>query len=292
VRKIFLKALWIHSLALILPLFVLNHVSIGLAAEQDPYAVKPWEVGQYVLYQIVTFEGEGKNNRYEISLTGKENVEGKTFFWMQIDIYENFIYHGYNTKTQKLEKNVSFIALVPPKDRTSFVNNPSLFLSDGVLPKDAVKLAMQIKNGDWHWVDPKNIFSHQHIIEDTPYILTPDAKGKIDFSKLKIDPDPMIMATQSGDAIPQCYHFFVHTTVEDEYWDEGLDVWRSSEIPILGIVRMDFSQTQYWDKWSHRNEHPLKRTFLDFFHELYKKRVPGRRNPDTCIVRLLDYGPK
>lgn len=290
-KKRFLKALGICSLALILPIAALNHASICFAADEGPYAVKPWEVGQYVLYQIVTFEGEGKDDRYKISLTGKENIEGKTFFWMQIDICENFIYHGYNTITQKLEKNISFKALVPPKDGTSFVNNPSLFLSDGILPKDAIKLAIQIKNGEWHWVEPKSIFSHQHILEDTPYILTPDAKGKIDFSKLKIDPDPMTMSTESGEKIP-CYHFFVPTAAQDEYWDEGLDVWRSPEIPILGIVRVDFSQTKYWDKWSLRNENPLEKTPFDFFHELYKKRAPGRRSPDNCFMKLVDYGPK
>ena len=290
-RKSSLKALWIYAWVFILPLSAWVHASSCLAADQAPYAVKPWEVGQYVLYQIMTFEEEGGNNRYKISLTGKENIEGKTFFWMQIDIYEDFINHGHNTITQTLEKNISFKALVPAKNSTSFVNNPSLFLSDGILPKDAVKIAMQIKDGEWHWVEPKSLFAHQNIIEDTPYILTPDAKGKIDFSKLKFHPDPMIMFTQSGDKV-LCYHFFVRTTVEDEYWDEGLDVWRSAEIPILGILRMDFSQTKYWEKWSFRNEHLLKATPFDFFRDLYKKRVPGRRSPDTCIVQLLDYGPK
>ena len=254
------------------------------------YEVKPWNVGQFVVYKIISMEGEDADNRYSICLDGQEEIDGKKYFWVKIDIWENIVSYGYNTIRSKLKKNISFKALIPPKDTVSFINNPPRFISSGVFPKGAKKLMVQVGEGKWHNVDPKSFFNHQEIIDSTPYSMTPHARGKINFGKLTIDKIPRVVQSPAG-KIP-CYRFSVDTKASDCYWDEGFYLWRSPKVPILGIVKMEFSRTRYWKKWAYKNSPSDEKTPLGYLKSLYKRRVPGRRRPDTVTIELVDYGSK
>ena len=282
VKNKLLKKLWICSLAFILPIAASSQADICLAEAQNPYAVKPWEVGQSVLYQIITMEGESAWNRYKISITGQEEISGKHYFWVQIDISEGEIVHGHNTIDRKLTRNISFKALVPPKGSDVFFNDPAGFISTGISPSEAIKLFVRVGKSLWSEEDPKAFFQHQDVLESTPYSQTPHAKAKIDFGKLKVDRDLSDVTVPAG-AIPS-WHFFVKTTPDEEYWQEGFDLWRSAEIPILGLVKMEFSKTDYWEKAAYQNGLAHRR--------LFSQRVPGRTRPDTCTILLLDYEPK
>lgn len=244
--------------------------------ESEPFKIKPWSVGQFVVYQITSFEGEDADNRYQISLIGEEVINGKRYFWEKIDIWESLVTYGYNSINKELVKNISFKALVPAADYNSFMMNASDFISNGIFPGKAIKLSVQINDGPWKDIQAKDFFNHQDVIEDTPYSVTPYAKGRIDFSKLKIDTVLRSVTVPAGKIY--CYHFYVNTEIDEEYWDEGFDLWRSQDIPILGLVRMQFSKTLFWEKWKLKNQNI--------------KKVSGRMRPDDCIMSLIDYGPK
>lgn len=254
-----------------------------VVAQDEPYEIMPWRVGQFVKYQILTPENEGEDNVYKVSLVKEEAIDGKVHFWMQIDIYEL-------VKIRRLEfkKNLTCQMLVSPIASEEFRDNPAKFISSGFSPERAVKMKIQIFDGPFVDVSPKEFFSHQEVIEDTGYSMTPEAMGKVDFSRLQFIPTKEKISVPAGDF--NCIHFFVKTDVYREYYDEGIDLWRSPEVPLLGIVKMEFSKTYYWDKWSYRNEGGKIKSFPEFFSYLFNKRIDGRRRPDTHVIKLLSYG--
>ncbi len=255
-----------------------------------PYEIMPWQVGQYAVYQVTTMEGEGTGNRYKISIVGEETLNGEKFYWLQLDIYEEVTVYGYNTVKKEMIKNISFKALTKPKDTLSFFRNPAAFISEGIFPGSAIKLAVQVGRGQWHWMDPKSLSSSWGIIDSTDYSLTPHAKGRINFSRLKVDDNKASINTPAGNL--ECYHFYVSTSKAEDYSDEGFDLYRASLIPILGLAKLEFSKTLYWEKYAYRNEPHSRFTLVGFIKSLYIKRVPGRRRPDTCVMLIVDYGPK
>lgn len=282
----------INSFFLLCVYFLFYSITIGvykLRAENDSertFEVMPWKVGQFVEYQVISMEEEGRNNRYKISLVGKENVEGKLYFWMQVDIYE-FLLYRYQKKPE-LKKNITFLMLVPLVTTEDFSKSPIYYITNGFFPQNAIRLKVKIYDGPFIEIVPKTYFSYQNIIEDTAYSITPDAMGKIDFSRMKVSNTIERITAPAGNF--ECEHIFVNTDVDREYWDEGFDLWRSPAVPLLGIVKMEFSKTLYWEKWSYKNESKKIKTINDFFLNLYTKRVPGRRRPDTHIISLVGYG--
>ena len=259
------------------------------AQPSEAFAVMPWKVGQFVLYQVISFEGENAGDRYGISITGKEDVDGKEYFWIKIDIWERILVHGYNKINIQLKKNISFRALILPKNADYFARDPAGFISGGIFPAEALKLSVQIGDGQWYKVDPNDFFRHQDVIEDTPYSLTPHAKARIDFSKLEISDELQRVRVPAG--LFSCFCFSVDTAENEDYWQEGFKLWRSPEVPILGMVKMEFSKTNYWNKFAYKKK-LAKEKGNTFFMQIYNQRVAGRMRPDTCAVLLIDYGSK
>jgi len=250
--------------------------------------VKPWEVGQFATYQIISFvdEGAGEQNRYEISIIGKEQENNVVYFWLQIEIYEFLLL----SDRADLVKNITFQMLVPPLTTEEFTCNPAKYIANGFFPSNAVKLKVQIYDSDFIEVDLKEYFSHQNLIENTAYSMTPEAMGKIDFSRMQFSERPEEISVPSGKF--RCDHILVNTNAANSYHDEGFDLWHSKNVPLLGIVRMDFSKTLYWEKWSYRNEGKAMKSFKDFLRHIYTKRVPGRRFSDIHQIILVNYGQK
>ncbi len=285
-----LSFLKICSVFLFLVLILSVEKDCFAAQKTEPYEIIPWQVGQYAVYQIITMEGEGRGNRYKISIVGEETLNGEKLYWLQLDIYEEITVYGYNTVKKELVKNISFKSLSKPKDTLSFIRDPAVFISEGIFPDSAIKLAVQVGQGRWHWMDPKSLSSFQRVIDTTDYSLTPHAKGRINFSRLKVDDNKTYIKTPAGNF--DCYHFYISTFKTDDYFDEGFDLYRNNLIPILGLVKLEFSKTLYWEKYAYRNESDSKSTLVSFIKGLYKRRVPGRRRPDTCVMLIVDYGPK
>jgi len=245
--------------------------------------VMPWKVGQSVEYQIISIENAGGDNRYKFTLVGEEKVDGKVYFWERIDIYQLNYYQG----ATESRKNITLLALVPPLNTEEFTCDPARYISLGLFPAEAVRLKIQIFDSQFIEVDPKSYFLHQDIIEKTPYSVTPHAMGRIDFTNKIISDFLEKISVPAG--VFECQHIFAHTDVFKEYWDEGFDLWRSPKVPLLGIVKMEFSKTSYWEKWSYRNESKKIKTVRDFFSYLFNKEIVGRRKPDTHIMNLISY---
>ncbi len=267
---------------------VLSVMLAGKSAAQPPqggrFEVRPWEVGQFAEYQIIHFEDEGAKNRYKVSLVGQEKIGDKVYFWQQVDIFESV----KHIKGELFRKNLTILALVEPLTPEMFQKDAAQYIQNGFFPRRAVKLKVQVLDGPFIEVDPAQYFSHQDVIETTPYSRTPDAMGKIDFSRMRFLDSHERITVPAGTMM--CDHILVSTDAQREYFDEGFDLWRSASVPLLGIVKMEFSKTCYWEKRGYQNKKKVN-SVQAFIAYLLHKRVPGRDRPDTYVAQLIDYGP-
>ncbi len=279
-------------LTLIASFIVLVYFYAGCFAadgvDRAPFEILPWRVGQYVVYQITTFEGEGAQNRYKISIIAEEKIGRKTYFWVQADIWEHVTFYGFNKIESQLKKNLSFKYLIAPITTEDFFTNTSHYIQRGLFPDHCLKLGVQIGDGPWQWIEPGQLFGCQQVIERTPYAETPHAQGRIDFNKLQIAPDRETIDSPAGKFL--CYRLSVMTGPREDYCDEGFELWRNPQVPIVGLVKLEFSITGYWEKWLWRRQH--NKTLLDKIKSFYTRGVAGRRRPDTCVMTLIEYGQK
>lgn len=256
---------------------------------RQAFEILPWQVGQYAVYQITTFEGEGTQNRYTISVIAEEKIGRKTYFWVQADMWEEVTFYGFNKIDSQLKKNLSFRYLIAPVTSEDFFTNPGQYISRGVFPDNCLKLDVQIEDGPWQRIAPGQLFGYQQVIEKTPYAQTPHAQGRIDFNKLQISPEKETVTSPAGTF--SCFRFSVKTVPQEDYCDEGFELWRDPRVPIIGLVRLEFSITGYWEKWlwKRRQQH---KTLVDTIRSFYTRGVAGRRRPDTCVMTLIEYGQK
>jgi len=273
-----------YIILLLMILFINKSSGYAKGAADPVYVLMPWQVGQFVEYGIESFEQESTKNRYRITIVDSESIDGKVYYWQQIDLYENMRY----VSGDQLKKNISFLALVEPFNEENFKCEPAKWIANGLFPLEARRLKVQIFDQPFQEVNPRTFFSHQKALENSLYVLTPDYQGNIDFSKLGIDNRVSDITVTAG--IFNCSHFFVRTIESDSYKDEGFDLWRSPVIPFGGIVKMTFSDTKYWEKWSYRNESGKIRGIKELWQQLFKRRVSGRRRPDTYSITLINYG--
>lgn len=272
-------------LSLVFIYYFLTVMSLAEQSRLPEFECLPWEVGQFVEYQIIHPENEGIKNRYKITLVGKETRDGKVYFWEKIDIFENI----YCKKGELFRKNITFLALVEPVTSEKYNKNIVKYIQNGFWPKDAVELKVQFFDGPFVDVNPSIYFAHQNIIEDTSYSRSPDALGRIDFSRMKFLNINEEVTVPAGTW--ECGHIFVITDPQKEYFDEGFDLWRSPKVPLLGIVRMDFSKTDYWNKWFYRNSPKAINSIQNFLNYIMQKRILGRTRSDTYTTQLINYGP-
>lgn len=265
--------------------YLLTFISLAEQSRLPRFECLPWEVGQFVEYQIIHPENEGIKNRYKITLVSEEIRDGKVYFWEKIDIFENI----YCKKGELFRKNITFLALVEPVTSDKYNRNIAQYIQNGFWPKDAVELKVQFYDGPFVDVNPSLYFAHQNIIEDTPYSRSPDALGRIDFSRMKLLNINEEVTVPSGTW--ECGHIFVSTEPQKEYFDEGFDLWRSPKVPLLGIVRMDFSKTAYWNKWFYRNSPKAISSIRNLLSYIMQKKILGRTRSDTYSAQLINYGP-
>jgi len=274
----------VKNQTIILSLISILFIFVFQAKAEQTYSLMPWQVGQFVEYQVISFEGEGADNRYRIALVAKERVQGKEYFWLRIDIFSSV----KDLRETKLKKNITFLCLLPEVRSCEFENNPAAFFKNGFFPSSAVKLKVQLFDGEFTEVDCREYFSYQSIIEDTPYSLTPDYLGNIDFTRMHVLDRMEQILVPAGSFF--CKHFYVKTDISRSYTDEGFDLWQSSAVPLLGVVKVEFSKTLFWEKWSYKYETGQIRSGKEILSRFFTKRVPGRRREDTCIIKLVNYG--
>jgi hypothetical protein len=245
----------------------------GNKDKADPFEIGPWKVGQYAVYQVVSIENDSLDNRYRFSLTGKERIDNVTYFWMETEISE-----GAGGKARLL-----FRALVPEVTEEQFREAPAKFISGGFLSFGAKRLLVKFEGGDFYEEDPASFFSSsQDIVEDSLYRFSPDNKGRVDFTKLRVSGKRSYVF--AGGKKIKTFHFYVKNDPDAGINSEGVDIWRSPDVPFLGLVKMKFSKTLYWLQYKKIHAHE------SFFKKLFTKIVPGRERPDVYTVNLIDYG--
>lgn len=267
--------------------FILFGFPAAVYAE-SAFGVVPWKTGQFVVYRIVSMEGEDAENRYRISITGEEVLQGENLFWVQLDMWESRILNGFNKVSRIMIKNCSVRMLIPELTEEKLRVDPAGIIFNGLFPEKARKLEVQYGGGLWYTVDPSEFFSFQDVVSQTLYRLTPHAQGRIDAARLKINAMPALVRVPVGDF--SGYRFAVETGADKPFTDEGFVLWRSAQVPILGMIKMDFSNTKYWEKLHRQEAKQSVRSFVDWIKQLYLHRIPGRDREDTCSIELLDYG--
>ncbi|MFH1093721.1 MAG: hypothetical protein V1739_06175 [Candidatus Omnitrophota bacterium] len=277
------NAVRLKSLLFFFALFSLQFICVtGFSLEQTGcFEISPWKVGQFAEYRIVSLENEGMDNRYKIRITAKETLGGIDYFWINLDIYESGT------------RQISFKGLVKPFYSIDFSRNPGLFISEGMifLFRNAKQLFVTLSDTPAYEIDP-NIFVNQpDILQGTFYKNIPDEKNTVDFSKLMVSPKEEKITTPAGNFT--CYRFSVSTDEADEFTDEGFDLWRSSKVPFLGIVKLEFSKTKYQKKWKYQYEKLTTGTdnwLLRFLRRFLNKQVFSIERSDMHTIRLLKYG--
>ena len=252
----------------------------ALSSEAGSFQLSSWKVGQYVEYQIIEIENSGVDNRYHLSIEGKENIEEKEFFWVKLKISE------------KGKKQLVFKILCEPFNQLQFAKKPHTYIAEGilVLMKNARKIILDIGDGNNYEIAKEGFFNKSSILDDALFETLPDQKNKIDFSKMTIFPQTEIINTPDG--AMDCYHFQVKTSPSDVLTDEGIDLWRSPLIPFLGIVKMEFSKSRFREKML--NQYNIIMASPNWLDKIYAyfflRRVPGREGNDMFVMNLINYG--
>ncbi len=247
--------------------------------ENDCFKLCPWQVGQFVEYQIISLEDLGQENRYRISIVGKEYAENSDYFWIILDVFSGN------------KREISFKALVEPLDSIKFAERPDLYISEGMLflLRNARRLIIVMDDNSSHEISAAEFFNASDVLKDSLYKYMPAAKNQIDYTKMKFRKAMEMVPVPAG--IFDCYHFSVSTTAHDSYTDEGFDLWRSPSVPFLGIVKMEFSKSEYLKKWNHRYSQQMSAgSWLSkLYTHFFLRRVPAERK-DNYTLKLADYG--
>ena len=151
---------------------------------------------------------------------------------------------------------------------------------------------MVLSDGSKYEISPDVIENQPPILNGSFYEQIPDEKGIINYSKMKFRNRREKIVVPAG--LFECYRFSVITDEKDTFSDEGFDLWRSEIVPILGMVRMEFSKTQYYRKRDYKINSSLKRKnwFERIFVLFFNKNIPGREREDMHLLQLLKFGTK
>ncbi len=249
------------------------------AEAAEPYRLCPLKVGQYVEYQIIGIFGKNEGDRYRIEVISKDKINKQDYFWVQFEIFS------------RTKKEISFKALVSPIDQLQFSKNPAVVISEGIvfLLKNAKRIFLSIgDSGSYHEISPKIFTDKVDILKDSFYSETPYEKNMVDYSKMAIHDKNEFISVPAGNF--ECYHFEVKTHEWEDYADEGLDLWRSDKVPFLGIVKFEFSKTNYQKKWNYQYSQLFdtnnwwKKLYTYFFI-----RCVQHNRSDTFVMNLMSY---
>ncbi|MFH2136972.1 MAG: hypothetical protein ABII88_00500 [Candidatus Omnitrophota bacterium] len=277
-KKSINKSLFLLSFAA----FFLLFTSPNCFSEESEgsFSLCPWKVGQSVEYQIMGYDDSGRENSYRLAIVGKEIVDNKDFFWIRFDIFSF------------QSRKISFMALVPPYDRADFSEHYNLYIREGLffLLKRAEKIMVILDDDSCYELSASEISQEIPFLNDSFYNTLPGINNEVDYSKLKIFDKKEKVATPEGEFY--CYRFSSQTNKYESASKEGMDLWRSPDVPFLGIVKMEFSKTKNIAKIDQVFQCEssegswLRKLYLRFF----LKKVPRERIfEDTFFMQLIDY---
>ena len=259
------------------------YCSSGYCADIIPegeFSLMPWQVGQFVEYKIIGYDDKGQNNLYRLQVTAKEIVKNKTYFFVNFEIIHQ----------NKAEMSIA--ALVSPLSSKVFAANPEKYFHEWLfsLFKSAKKLSFSFSDGVSFEIDPSALSDQPDILSNTVYSESNFTKGRIDFSRLSVLPEQERIS--SAEDSFDCYHFRAPTFAWDPLYIEGLDIWRTPDVPFLGIVKMEFSRTRAWQKWDYAFQQILAGSnwYEKFYALIFLRRTPRNRDlSDTFTMQLISY---
>lgn len=253
-------------------------VSYAYTVKND-FMLRPLEIGQYAEYRIISLNEASCGNGCKISVYDKEIIDDKECFWIRLDIFDN------------KKREMSLKALVEQLDADDFSKRPDYYISQGiaVLFEQAHKLIVTLDEGHSYSVDANKFFSQKNILAATFYNDLPDEKGWVDYSKMELIKRTEDILVPAGSF--SCDHFQVKTNCKDVYADEGLDLWRCVQVPFLGIVKLEFSKTEYAGKRRYK-QLKLDKTqkwWEKFLHHFLKEQMSYRQREDDFCLVLINY---
>ncbi|MFH1460420.1 MAG: hypothetical protein ABIG64_08670 [Candidatus Omnitrophota bacterium] len=249
------------------------------AADNQCFKIVPFKVGQWVEYQIVSLEEQSKDNRYKISVLNEEIIDGEIYFWIGFDVFNQG------------KREISFKALMKNFKTDDLKLKKEQFIAEGIISffKASDKLYIKAGGSEWVEVNPKTYFLNLKLLENSFYEQVPDELGKVDYSKLvMIGREEINVSSQEFN----CLHYQVKTNPSDEFSDEGIDLWRSDKVPFLGIVKLEFSKTDYDLKLRYQESKILasKSIFYKIFYYLFNKLPKDTHTrKDIYKINLIDY---
>jgi len=188
--------------------------------------LKPWKIGQYVVYAVNDQIKKNIPRFYKITIKGKESFKEKTYFWLEHALYDNY--------SQKAIITLSF--LCPEPSEANLINDPAGFFLKGTYPEKAEALEIKLENGPIHKI-AKNAIKK-----------TISSLGFHTFQKI-----PLNQETNTQ-------HKNLHIFAKKEQWTIGeksingyhllfkssppaknymFNAWHSKEIPVLGLFKLD-----------------------------------------------------
>lgn len=275
IKPIYCNKKWVKLLLLIFVNVAITQECSGTEA-YGPYELSPWKVGQFAEYQVITIEDQGEEDIYRLSIESLEKHEDRDYFWIRLDIF------------REGKRILSFRALVNPMASREFAEEPAFYISEGILSlfKNAKKVLIISEDGESYEISKDVLFEPENIFEGTMYKALPEYKNKVDYTKMKVFSSKEKILTNTGEF--SCYHFQIKTTKYDAYTDEGIDLWRSEKVPFLGIVRLEFSKSDFRSKYNYRYYEKAKDK--GWMQKLKLKRINDRDRKDTYLIKLINYG--
>lgn len=275
------------SRCLVLTVFFFYFILLGLCSAgniEKCFKLAEWEVGQFAEYRIIGFDDIGNENRYILSVEAKEQIDGIDYFWLRYEIFNSG------------GKEAAFRALCKPVTEEEFAAKPVPYISDGLLLlfKKSRRFFVSFREDSELEVDPVVFFNDHELAANSFYEQLPDEKERIDFSKLKISKNPELVDSPAG-FIANCFRFYVNTTKIDSFSDVGMDVLRSADIPLLGIVRVEFSKIKYREKKRHRKKiNGLNKTWWqEILAHIFIEPISRIDGKDSYyLIELISFGMK
>lgn len=214
---------------------------------ENIYGLKKWKVGQYATYKITDLYENGSNYIYKVTLIDKEVSDETEYFWVEHALYDS-----------KQNIRAKFKFLMPALSVMDLEKNPLWFFRKGIYPENAKRLIVQFEDNPAYEVNPDRRDEMIKLFFTIPF---PDAilHRKQDYNKkdvsIYVNEDMLTLPSGKID----CYRFLIEVPTRPLGY--RFHVWRSKEVPILGLVRMElYKIREFFD----RDEFPNKIALIDY----------------------------
>lgn len=214
---------------------------------EEIYGVRKWEVGQYAMYKITDSDEGGEAYKYRVAIVAKETIGKEEHFWLEHALLDS------NGKPRAV-----FKFLMQPLSAKEIEKNPLSFFMKGLYTKKTKKLIAQFEDNPSYEIDAEKMDEMIKSYSTIPYpkaILNKGYRYNKDEVKIFVKEEKRKIPL----GVIDCYHFLIELSSKPSAYRFSL--WRSKEVPILGLVKMDlYTATAPFDF----NEFPNKIVLIEY----------------------------